>query len=483
MSWNDIFRRVIRNLSSQEEKQARQTKSNVEKKSSHSLGIETQFPGKTSNDSRKQLIIGLDFGTAFTKVIIGEERIKYAIPFRGSGTSISNYLLPSAFWIQDGGACSITSPAGEQVGDLKIALITGDLSQSSLFKVITYLALVLRKVRAYIFNSKQNIYGGFYIDWLVNIGLPTDSYHDDTLNETYKKLLSIAWILSAEPGDVSLEKVAKYHADYDHLNVSIGNALHQEAISVFPEFVAQVTGYVRSPMRKRGLHYLIDVGAGTLDATLFNVHEQEGEDTFPIFAKAVAAYGTRFLVKHRIKNTNLNESGDLAPYAPIPTIRRFASLLQKTKGEIIKSDVGFKDKIISLLRELLRHTKQNKYPSSDYWQSGVPLFLCGGGANCDFYKNTILDNGQIAEFKIHPMELPKPDMLEAVGVSTDDYNRLSVAFGLSFDPFDIGEIIKEDDVGDFKDEETVGLNFCPVCHGSGGLHHPCRRCGGSGFID
>ena len=30
---------------------------------------------------KQQLVIGLDFGTAFTKVVVGEQRVRYAIPF------------------------------------------------------------------------------------------------------------------------------------------------------------------------------------------------------------------------------------------------------------------------------------------------------------------------------------------------------------------------------------------------------------------
>ncbi len=35
---------------------------------------------KTATDN-KQLVIGLDFGAAFSKVVIGDKRVKYAVPF------------------------------------------------------------------------------------------------------------------------------------------------------------------------------------------------------------------------------------------------------------------------------------------------------------------------------------------------------------------------------------------------------------------
>ena len=45
--------------------------------------------------------------------------------------------------------------------------------------------------------------------------------------------------------------------------------LPDDRISAFPEFSAQVTGYVQSPSRQEGLHATADVGGGTLDVTIF----------------------------------------------------------------------------------------------------------------------------------------------------------------------------------------------------------------------
>ena len=44
--------------------------------------IAAQLPGisRINRRGQKQLIIGLDFGTAFTKVVVGEDRFKLAIP-------------------------------------------------------------------------------------------------------------------------------------------------------------------------------------------------------------------------------------------------------------------------------------------------------------------------------------------------------------------------------------------------------------------
>ena len=73
-------------------------------------GVATQFKGTSATGLRKQLVIGLDFGTAFTKVVVGEERLRIAIPLQGIGEKPQDYLLPTVFW-----ACLLyTSDAADE---------------------------------------------------------------------------------------------------------------------------------------------------------------------------------------------------------------------------------------------------------------------------------------------------------------------------------------------------------------------------------
>lgn len=495
MSLKDILKGLIN-------KQAANTSASDQSKNASSVramgkarssGIATQFAGVGPSASHKQLVIGLDFGTAFTKVVVGEERLRIAIPLRGRGEKTSDYLLPTVFWSTQEGLCSIDSPQGEQHADLKMSLLEGNFEDSAIQSAATYLALVLRRVRAFIFDNKQGVYGANYIDWLVNVGLPTSSYHDERLTNLYKRMIITAWFASASEGEVSEQSIkeAWKNSSTEEKSGASERDLHWEAVSIFPEFVAQVTGYIRSPLRQSDMHLLVDVGAGTLDATIFNVHEVEGEDKFPIFAKAVERLGTRFLVRSRIKGRGLKEEKELAPFARVPKKTEFASLLGIDVATLQRNDLPFTQRVIEAVGSLLRYTKGYRYPLSRRWEGGVPVFLCGGGAGCDFYAEIFLsENGNFSGFPVKSMKLPKPDQLEANGLREDDYDRVSVAYGLSFDPFDIGEIIKEDDVDDVPTEEggsnslgaTSSSVMCSRCGGSGGLHRTCDACGGSGFM-
>lgn len=447
-------------------------------------GVATQFKGTSATGLRKQLVIGLDFGTAFTKVVVGEERLRIAIPLQGIGEKQQDYLLPTVFWAAQNGACSLDPGSGVAHEDLKMSLIEGNFSTDVLFDTTVYLALVLRRVRAYLFVHKKGIYGNSHIDWLLNVGLPTDSFHSEKLNEAYKSIVGAAWLVSAQPGDIYraqvvkiLEKKKRYESA-DSLNT-----LHPESISLFPEFVAQVTGYVRSPMRQSDLHLLVDVGAGTLDVTIFNVHQKDDEDVFPILAKAVEPLGTRFLTKHRFKNDTNGQGIKFSAYDLIPDEDEFAELLGISVACLQDLDMPFRKKVRKLVSDLLVYTKEKRYPKARCWEDGVPIFFCGGGVNCDFYTEAFYSKYEkVLGFPLKKMKLPKPDQLEAKGITEAEYDRLSVAYGLSFDPFDIGEIVKEGDIDDVTEEAGSVTGMCRRCNGNGGLHRACNSCGGRGFI-
>lgn len=488
MSWNEILRMI---LGRQEGRAGSEEGRSENKKAqpvnvSPSNGIATQFNGTSPGGARKQLIIGLDFGTAFTKVVVSDGLASMAVPLNGAGDSIDDYLLPSTYWIGEYGITSIGRRIGTQVVDLKLALIKGKISEDQLTRIAVFMAHVLRRVRAFVLDRKASIYRGFYLDWLLNLGLPTDIYQDDDLKATYRKLGQVAWLASATDGDIvegAVRSMLRYGFDQSDAE---GARLDADAVTVFPEFVAQVTGYVRSPLRRSDLHLLVDVGAGTLDVTVFNVHERDDEDLFPIFAKAVKPLGTRFLVKHRIGNAlgkELKEVGELGPYAAIPINQRFAALLGIDTAGLAAIDNAFLSQVTGIVGELLRFTKARKYPMSRRWEDGVPLFLCGGGAKCDFYRDALLGKGAVSGFVVKGVDLPKPDALEAPGVSMRDYDRLSVAYGLAFDPYDIGTTVAVDDVlSDAPLSASAHSGICPTCDGNGGLHRSCVRCGGSGYI-
>ena len=154
-----------------------------------------------------QLVIGLDFGTSFSKVVIGEPRVRRAVPFAEHAIGDNPYLLPSALCEEsDGGKCRLGTD--RQVGtvhdNLKMPLIEGDLSLDVQARAAAFLALVLRHARTWLLDTHGTIYRDMRIEWFINVGLPTDSYDDTPLKSAYLSIIRTAWTMSVSNGNTKL---------------------------------------------------------------------------------------------------------------------------------------------------------------------------------------------------------------------------------------------------------------------------------------
>ena len=413
-----------------------------------------------------QLVIGLDFGTAFTKVVVGERRVRYAVSFNHHASYTNPYLLPSVLSVDDGENCQLgfSDVARRTIDEIKMRLIKGDFSLDAKIHCAAFLALVLHYVKTWLLETHEIIYGDRAIEWFVNVGLPTASYDDNKLANVYREIIEVAWKASILPDTVTLKRIRDYFKGTETVSESISAQwLPADRFEVFPEFAVQLMGYIQSPQRHNDLHALVDVGAGTLDFTIFNVYKNsDGEDLFPIFAQDVKPLGTQFFVQRRLESTRLNSSWKPSPYENVPSDSDFEKHLSLNNWELRQCDKPFRRQVTDLMGEKLNYTKKEMYPKSPRWQSGVPTFLCGGGTTVGFYRD-IFDSFQCEPppYKIILRSLRVPEDLQAGSILQETYDRLSVAYGLSFDPYNIAGIIKKQMLPEFRFEppEMSDTNF------------------------
>lgn len=424
-----------------------------------------------SNEDRGraiQLVIGLDFGTSFSKVIVGESRVRYVVPFNGYEVGDKPFLLPSALSVlPDSGKCILAAHGqhGRLHDNLKMPLIERDFSDEVRTLAVAYLALLLRHARTWLLNTHGAIYKARKIEWFINIGLPTDSFHDEKLISIYRTIVKIAWLLSALSGDVTLPRaldlLTKYDADpYGLQEVFTDHLLHDDRISAFPEFSAQLAGYVRSPRRQDGLHVTVDIGGGTLDVTVFNVHQKNEEDVYPIFARRIEPLGVRYLTATRLRALQQEPSQTLSPFDDLPSDAVFRKKFRITQNQLESADLPFQKRIVNAVAEPLLYARECRYPTAPQWDQTsarygepVPSFFGGGGALSQFYADLL--RGFLRRkppLTLRASQLPVPDDLEAPDLTQKDYARLAVAYGLSFDPFDIGQIKRMNEVEDVRAE-------------------------------
>lgn len=432
--------------------------------------------GDGARKRKQQLVIGLDFGTAFTKVVIGEERVKLAVPFNDYVANGNPYLLPSILSIsKNDDTCKLGFPGigGYSIEDLKIKLINHNFNKEVKTRCAAFLSLVLRHARDWVLRVHKEMYRNREIVWYVNTGVPTASYEDEELKVVYQEIVRAAWMASFLPEEtVSLARVG------DCFDSANSQSLPDDRINIFPEFAVQLMGYIESPQRQEDLlHVLVDIGAGTLDLAIFNVHRSsDGEYEFPVFTKSVKPLGTRFFIQECLKN-HLQPGWKPSLYEDVPSTTEFKERLSLSSDELKKLTDNFKDKIATLIIKELKYTEnkrvrrrdkmwdrngvqeRRRYDGSDIVRKrdkyGVLTFLCGGGACVDFYQEIFSSFEKHRKIRLNSLT-KQPKDLDAEGVA---YDRLSVAYGLSLDPANIAEIIKSQDIKDYEEDSGPSESY------------------------
>lgn len=380
-----------------------------------------KFTGRNAD-----FFIGLDFGTAFTKVVIGVEGTSYVLKL-----SPNDGLQPSSIFIASDGKCSLHKKKGGTLyTDLKLPILTKNAAEEDYGLVIAFLALIFIECRQWYSTSHLT---DLSPDWFVNAGLPTQSYEDERLKAEYCKLIKAAWALSycevvSYQAAVSLFRTIrdKYVPEYAYFD--------DERINCFPEFVAQITGYVRSPRRRKHSHLIADVGAGTLDVSLFTVKENSGDWLFRVHDRSVETLGADFLSKHRSLHIEAAKNVETYKFTTSGTL---ANSLKTTLDELILVDEPFKAKVNNSYATRVRALG---VPASKILED-IVIFVCGGGSSDYLYSEAM----KLIEdyYPTEIAQIPKPDRLMSDFNLDEDYHRYSVAYGLSHDHYDIGACIQQ----------------------------------------
>lgn len=439
---------------------------------------DTQYPDVGNGAAKRQVVMGLDFGTAFTKVVIADNRRAYAAAFHDSGTGVSRYLQRSEVNIAHDGLASLDVRAGSsRFSDLKLRILNNDTADDVIRASVAFIALVIRAARRQFLTAHCDEFGNDRLDWQLNIGLPADRCGNDRLTTFYRSLASAAWRVSATVGPVTAQAAEDSFLRGD-------GALSGDAVEIVPEFAAQVCGYVRSPMRQNGAHLLIDVGGGTLDAAVFNVYRDVDEsDLFPVFAGSVTASGV--LPMHQRRLASLD--ADSVPvrthdYVETSSYADAAEHLSVSVESLKRADAPFRDEVRSQILGVLETAKRERYPR--LYQQPVRVFLCGGGARVELFSR-IVESLVRAHYpcNLEFAKLPRVDRLAAEHLDDDVYDRLSVAYGLSFDAFDIGTVRLPHELDAGRPTAGRERRVCPMCNGTGGPRgNDCIGCSGSGWL-
>lgn len=421
---------------------------------------------QTAKPEIHEMSFGLDFGTSSVKVVIGDMATDkaYAVPFLDA-QGIAAYLLPSRVYESISSQSSrdrgFNLSAGEKVfRDLKLSLLANPDSVEQQLEVIAFLALVIQRSRAWFFQSHASIYKRVKCLWQLRIGLPAAT----ALNNKYVPLLEhivrAAWQVAAHKGaiDRALIKHIRDRIFSDHPSDD------EPEVRVIPEIAAQIFGFVASTSFDKNAanrYLMVDVGAGTVDASLFKVFPARGGKwSFEFYTAVVQPFGVSNLHAFRVDwwlsrlagviggqplMDELRETKfatDLG--AILPTYNRdYFEGVQLVDDDPDRADAEFFDKklLAQVQGSTLWRAMKDGFLAKDQLKK-IPMFLCGGGSRSSYYlelENKLQKSMHgYSWFSTDPWQLGFPGDLEATDIDELDFDRLSVAYGLS--KVDVGEI-------------------------------------------
>ena len=425
--------------------------------------------GRESSGEEREVIIGLDFGTACTKVMIGDDALGevYAVPFGELAHQGHPYLIATRVYADPDGHLSLTDGQIE-ISDLKLKLLAGDdqrvlttsetgTDASALDISAGYLGLVIRQVLHWFLVARAQAYRKTNLIWQVNIGVPSRSYDNESQLDTFRVLAMAAWQTALQEGPIALDFVQgavtngrQLMRDYKN-NVDIevdGRSLHPEDVEAVPEVIAEVLAYARSDLRREGTHLLVDVGASTLDVATFVLHTKDSEDRFELLTTEVEKLGAFVLHRQRVADVakyaeaTLNRiAAEVDGISPLPNRDGYLPVDHDQLSEI---DQNFGIKCSRLISKVVHVTKTQRNPLAYVWDEdgNLPVFVCGGGRDIPIYVDAVKSAAMTAAPRTNPdlLSLPRPDNLRAEDLSPDEYNRLAVAYGLSTRRDRIGQV-------------------------------------------
>ncbi len=447
-----------------------ETKSRVPKSESDKINFDfaDQHSDRPNKRAPYYIQIGFDFGTAYAKCICRDvntnEAWVYVSP-RFAGHEMA-CLYPSLLKFKDN-VVSYTAEPGlhykdERLYHLKWALKEAasgqwdsqvlkyygetsglrnnkDLVQFVKSCAIYFLAATLGEIRGNLIRL-FNDFGKHPDDYMaVNLGIPVAFAEKTELRDFYYEILYDSWGLADKLAGHPSIKYEDLKGLCDERKFQFDDSI-QDACFLVPEVSANLQGFVKSRVSMPGTYLFSDTGAATVDQCIFTFTRKKYEEKLNYLHADVLPLGSsqiEFIAAS--KDTDNGQSQ--------------CDLLEKWRSckENGADEFELKYACRQIAEKLSFHTQRNlaisrkKLFCHDQLEDTKIIF--GGGGHCDNpYKEAVLSpflNPVIFTKSINPsiIGVPKPTDLSLHDRRNHWMSRLSVAYGLSFNKFDLAQYL------------------------------------------
>jgi hypothetical protein len=427
------------------------------------------------------LVVGLDFGTAYTKCIVRDLNYRRATPLAFNVNGGETFFLPSEVEWHSGrlrhpldgfagdGAHALTylkmaltaAARGERSDALNAimrAIGTSDSRQQRTqiqALVVFYLLGVLRAVHRLI-AEKWKDFGRNRADAIFyNMAVPVAHARQQAVESAFRECLSATVTLARreQPIPSSLSTMVAL--------VDKNCGIEVAECDLLPEVTANVQSYVKSRGGRQGLYLFADVGAGTVDFSAFIYFIRGADRALTYLYAAVEHLGSSQLEFRTFQRAQATLTQQLRLVKEGATREAkwqmdLAKELKLTGSELRLDITDATERAIAITRPKLRK-----------WQfQQMQILYGGGGCTYDPYELAIAA-GFKPRWGLTPISQPLPvpnDVDWPAGRGAALFKRFSVAYGLSFLPTDAPIQRFPDEIGKLprtRKQEAATVNYAP----------------------
>ena len=445
---------------------------NSSKKDFFRSAIEQRYDENLKLERPLRVQLGVDFGTSYSKVAWRLNETCFPLCFGKRQNVLDDYLVPSA--IAFDGNTFVTgidfaqangAVPENQITNFKIC-VACECQKSScnvrncrltkwdcekfapeaqqkeaFFAAAFYLSKLIAqsKKNIKIELEKKGFNKSVPVKWLITTAVPERFSEQSGVMQTYQKILRVACLMAeafadSQPIDSRADVFSLFNAALELESTRI-----KMDCFTYPEVAAQVASVTMSRTSEEGLYAYVDIGAGTIDASVFRF-SRVAETPLSTYAASVFKLGAA------------NIEAEAAKSLPHLSLRQIKELKEKHINQL---DALLKEEDINeALEEVLLALKQaansmrgqskgsltsllkmayDKEPFEYEWKN-IKLILGGGGSGINMYKNAANSAFSSNNVRFVKSVLPLPGDFQLQGLPSSHFHRFAVAYGVSF-PF------------------------------------------------
>lgn len=432
--------------------------------------------------------LGIDLGTSYSKVVWrkGEDNV-FPVCFGKNKFDLADYLMPSlvafdgekiatgfeAFSFPQSAisnfkmclACESKKDGECNIGKCSLTnwkreFFPAELNgEETKFVNSVFLAKLLVWTKESIVDELTKNHGfsaSVKPKWTANYAIPDTFIEQSDIAESFREVFRIAWFMTEifvkEPNIDNRQTLVECYLAAQDLAKEFSEIFNDETLgcSPYPEVGAEVASIIMSKTSETGLYAFVDVGAGTIDASVFRYFRDGNKAERVLYAADVSrGLGAAQLEIRASRNSRYSPS-------KLKEIKENYQGLSKLDREKYAAEIEalksaseeITEEAIKTLKEVFRQAYE-KEKNIERWK-GLKLVLGGGGSKLRCYKEAGNQAFSLRESKnsLPPQItiLPKPGDFQMSGLSETEFHRFAVAYGLTYDISQLPRVILAKDV-------------------------------------